>query len=58
MEFNSVYFVLKKCKEIKTSWAHYQTKRLSAQQITKLFKGFSLLLLKSVKEIENSSADY
>ena len=34
--------------------------KLSAQQITKLFKGFllSILLLKSVKEIANSSADY
>ena len=51
---------LKKSKEIKNSSAHTKRKELSAQQITKLFKGFvlSILLLKSVKEIENSSADY
>ena len=52
------FIVLKNAKKLRLVELITKRKRLSAQQITKLFKGFLQLLLKSVKEIENSSGDY
>ena len=45
---------------MKNSSAHYQTETNICLTYYKLFKGFllSILLLKCVKKIENSSADY
>jgi len=57
---SEIYFVLKSAMKLKIVQLITKRRKLSAQQITKLFEGFllSILLLKSVKEIENSSADY
>ena len=48
----------KSAKKLKIVQLITKRKRLSAKQIPNFFNEFSLLLLKSVKEIENSSADY
>ena len=48
----------KSAKKLKIVQLITKRKRLSPQQITNLLKEFLLLLLKSEKEMEHSSADY